>query len=168
MEGRYRIRPATDLDLVAVAGIERETFPDPWTEESFRSLLTHHAFVVVVNDGEIVGYVFGVGVEDIGEILNVAVADAHRRRGIGRALVSHALDALEHSGVRQVFLEVRESNTAAQALYRTMRFELVGRRRRYYRRPLEDALVLRWVSGEGERRRGNEEGGRGKGSGETV
>jgi ribosomal-protein-alanine N-acetyltransferase len=149
MDGRYRIRPATDRDLAEVVAIEQGAFSDPWSEESFRSLLTHHAFVVVVNDREIVGYVFGVGVEDVGEILNVAVAHAHRQRGIGRALVEHARHSLVRSGVRQVFLEVRESNAAAQALYRTLAFELVGRRRRYYQQPLEDALVLKWVKGRG-------------------
>ena len=164
MDGRYRIRPATDRDLAAVAAIERDTFPDPWPEESFRSLLSHHACVVVVDDREIVGYVFGVGVEDVGEILNVAVAPAHRRQGIGRALVQHALRELVRSGVRQVFLEVRESNAAAQSLYRALAFELVGRRRRYYRRPLEDALVLRWVRAK--REMGNGNGERGTGSGE--
>jgi ribosomal protein S18 acetylase RimI-like enzyme len=105
MDGRYRIRPATDRDLAEVVAIEQGAFSDPWSEESFRSLLTHHAFVVVVNDREIVGYVFGVGVEDVGEILNVAVAHAHRQRGIGRALVEHARHSLVRSGVRQVFLE---------------------------------------------------------------
>ena len=161
MDVRYRIRQATDRDVAAVVAIERDTFPDPWPEESFRSLLSHHASVVVVDGREIVGYVFGIGVEDVGEILNVAVAHEHRRQGIGRALVQHLLGELVQSGVRQVFLEVRESNAAAQSLYRALAFELVGRRRRYYRRPLEDALVLRWVGGKrdvrngsGERRRG--------------
>lgn len=144
MDGDFRIREATASDVAAIEAVERASFTDPWTEESFRTLLAHYAFVAVDAAERIAGYVFAVGVEDAGEILNVAVAGEHRQRGLGRRLVEHALQALERDGVVHVFLEVRESNEAARALYRRLGFVLVGRRRRYYRHPLEDALVLRW------------------------
>jgi ribosomal-protein-alanine N-acetyltransferase len=77
------------------------------------------------------------------EVADLAVAPAARRRGIGRALIDRLLSDLEREGVLAVFLEVRESNRAARALYESRAFHGVGRRRGYYRFPLEDALLLK-------------------------
>ena len=66
-----------------------------------------------------------------------------RRGGIGRALVQAVISALAARGVRQIYLEVRESNAGARAMYGALGFQEVGRRRGYYRRPAEDAIVLR-------------------------
>ena len=95
------------------------------------------------DEGGIVGYVIAQDAADEAEILNLAVAPARHRGGIGRALVERALATLARRGVRRVFLEVRESNSAARALYAALGFQEVGRRSRYYRRPVEDAIVLR-------------------------
>ena len=89
------------------------------------------------------GYVVALDAADEGEILNLAVAPSVRRTGLGRALVEDILDALGGRGVRQVYLEVRESNAPARALYAAHGFREVGRRKQYYRRPVEDAIVLR-------------------------
>ena len=89
------------------------------------------------------GYVVALDAADEGEILNLAVAPAGRRHGLGRALVQDILDTLAERGVRHVFLEVRESNAPARALYAAHGFKEVGRRKQYYRRPVEDAIVLR-------------------------
>src|SRR2546421_2461293 len=80
---------------------------------------------------------------DEGEILNLGVAPTHRRQGIGRALVERVLQELAGLGVRTVYLEVRASNTSARRLYESLGFGEVARRARYYRRPVEDAVVLR-------------------------
>jgi ribosomal-protein-alanine N-acetyltransferase len=100
-------------------------------------------FLVAEADDEIVGYSVGLPEVDEGEILNLAVAPAGRRHGVGRALVEHVLEALIARGARQVYLEVRESNAPARALYAGRGFKEVGRRTQYYRRPVEDAIVLR-------------------------
>jgi [ribosomal protein S18]-alanine N-acetyltransferase len=92
--------------------------------------------------GLVAGYVVAHHAADEGEILNLGVAAAHRRRGLGRALVEHMLAALGSRGVRTVYLEVRESNARARRLYEALGFGEVARRRRYYRRPVEDAVVL--------------------------
>jgi ribosomal-protein-alanine acetyltransferase len=76
------------------------------------------------------------------EILNLAVAQAWRRKGIGRELMSTALKEAAEKGVQEVFLEVRESNVAARAFYMKLRFTETGRRRGYYRNPVEDALLF--------------------------
>lgn len=94
-------------------------------------------------DDKIVGYVVALEGADVGDILNLAVAEGGRRRGLGRALVEAIVDRLTDRGVREVFLEVRESNAPARALYTAFGFKEVGRRKGYYRRPVEDAIVLR-------------------------
>ncbi len=102
------------------------------------------SFLVAEASGErIVGYVVALDAADEGEILNLAVAPAMRRTGLGRALVHEILEVLSDRGVRQVYLEVRESNAPARALYAAHGFKEVGRRKQYYRRPVEDAIVLR-------------------------
>ena len=123
-------------------------FADPWSTEDFRDCLTSDAHFLVVEasgsgGGAIAGYVVALDAADEGEILNLAVAPAGRRNGLGRTLVQHILEALTARGVRQVYLEVRESNAPARALYAAQGFKEVGRRTQYYRRPVEDAIVLR-------------------------
>lgn len=98
--------------------------------------------VVAGPTDQVVGYLFARHAADEGEILNLAVDPAHTRRGLGKALVRAAVGELRAAGVAQVFLEVRESNRAAQAFYHALGFRGVSRRVGYYRRPREDALVL--------------------------
>jgi ribosomal-protein-alanine N-acetyltransferase len=98
--------------------------------------------VAETDDGP-VGYIVARRVLDEGEILNLGVALPVRRRGVGRALVRRVLTTFVAAGVTAVFLEVRASNLPAQRLYEAFGFREVGRRRRYYQRPVEDAVVLR-------------------------
>jgi ribosomal-protein-alanine N-acetyltransferase len=94
---------------------------------------------------EPIGYIVGRMVLDEGEILNLGVAGSARRQGTAHALVRRLLETFTAAGVRRVFLEVRDSNLAAQRLYADFEFREVGRRRRYYRAPVEDAIVLQAV-----------------------
>jgi len=91
----------------------------------------------------VAGYLIGREAGGIGEVLNLAVAPEFRRRGMGEALLEAGLAAFRRSRVDEVFLEVRESNTSARALYTRYGFRPVGQRSAYYRNPKEDALVLR-------------------------
>jgi ribosomal-protein-alanine N-acetyltransferase len=126
-----------------VHAIEQRVFADPWSTQDFRDCVSFALFLVAEEQRQIAGYVVALDAADEGEILNLAVAEGGRRRGLGRALVEAMIAALSERGVRQVFLEVRESNAAARALYATFGFKDVGRRKAYYRRPVEDAIVLR-------------------------
>ena len=145
---RWLIRPAEPSDADAVATAERICFSDPWTLGSIRDLFrsaTNLGLVAVDSDrdGRIAGYLFARTIAGEGEILNLAVLPEGRRRGIGRRLLEVGLAELTDRGVVAVFLEVRQSNQAAQRLYRSVGFEIVGVRPDYYRSPREDALVLR-------------------------
>jgi ribosomal-protein-alanine N-acetyltransferase len=132
--------------LTAVQAIERVVFADPWPMDDFADCIQSDAvfLVAVASDPKaVLGYVVARAIADEGEILNLAVAPDGRRGGTGRALVTEALRVLGGRGVRDVFLEVRESNAGARALYAAHGFREVGRRPRYYRRPPEDAIILR-------------------------
>jgi len=91
-----------------------------------------------------VGYSVVFQVADEAELANIAVAASARRRGVAHALLGALLDRAGRDDVRSMFLEVRESNAAARALYERFGFTGMTRRRGYYRRPEEDALVLVW------------------------
>ena len=130
--------------MEAVAAIEREVFSDPWSTGDFVECLASGVpFLVAEARGVAIGYVIAHRAADEGEILNLGVTPARRGHGVGRALVERVLALLAASDVRAVYLEVRESNAVARRLYRSLGFAEVARRAGYYRRPVEDAVVLR-------------------------
>jgi len=145
MDAPYRIRSAVPADAAGLVAIERRAFSDPWSEASFREALTSPWSFGLVAEARRApaGYLIGREVAGTGEVLNLAVAPEFRRRGIGGALLDAGLAALRRRKVDEVFLEVRESNISAQALYVGHGFRPVGQRAAYYRNPREDALVLR-------------------------
>jgi ribosomal-protein-alanine N-acetyltransferase len=139
------LRPARHADIDAVLAIEQASFGDPWNRTAFIDLLDapRVAFLIADAGGAVRGYVVAWFVLDEGEIGNLAVAGEARRHGIGARLLDGAIGAVRKSDVDTLYLEVRDSNAAARALYASRGFVEVGRRREYYRRPKEDALVLR-------------------------
>jgi ribosomal-protein-alanine acetyltransferase len=145
MDATYRIRPATVADVPAIAAIERACFSDPWTAAGIAETIqygTARAYVAV-DSVRVVGYVMARISGEEAEILNLAVLPDDRRRGLARQLLTAGLAALVESKVADVYLEVRESNAGAIALYQGFGFRPVGLRSDYYRNPREDALVLR-------------------------
>ena len=145
MDAPYRIRSAVPADAAGLVAIERGAFSDPWSEASFREALTSPwSFGLLAETRRVAaGYLIGREVAGTGEVLNLVVAPEFRRRGIGGALLEAGLAALRRRKVDEVFLEVRESNISAQALYVGHGFRPVGQRAAYYRNPREDAVVLR-------------------------
>lgn len=140
-----RLRRLRPEDLPDVLRIERASFSVPWSETTFRNLFLHPDadLLAAERNGALVGYAILWTIADQAELGNVAVAPEARRQGVGERLVRAALAAARRRGAREIFLEVRESNVGAQALYRRCGFEVVGQRRRYYTHPTEDALVMR-------------------------
>lgn len=145
------VRPAARDDLTRVHEIERAAFSDPWSFQSFADLLANPRVLFAVAEresrqgepGGVVGYVVAWFVVDEAEVANVAVAPEARGQGVGARLLDEALDAARRKGSASVYLEVRDSNAPARALYASRGFVQIARRRRYYRRPVEDALVMR-------------------------
>jgi [ribosomal protein S18]-alanine N-acetyltransferase len=137
---------ATAADLPEVIALERVCYGDPWPASAFASLPENaRVFFTVARDvgRALSGYVVAWYVMDEGELANLAVAPAAREQGIGRALLDSMLDDARARGIAQIYLEVRESNSAARQLYASRGFEEVGKRKGYYRTPKEDALILR-------------------------
>ena len=139
------IRAAIESDLDTILRIERTVFSDPWSPESFAPEFAdpYTWFRVLELDGRVVGYVVARIVAQQGEIANIAVDPDHRGTGLGGHLLDAAILASEAALCEAVWLEVRVSNEPARRLYGSRGFEPIGRRRGYYRAPVEDALVLR-------------------------
>ncbi|MGQ0713282.1 MAG: ribosomal protein S18-alanine N-acetyltransferase [Gemmatimonadaceae bacterium] len=139
------IAGAVPSDIDAVATIEAAAFADPWSRQAFEAALRerHARFRVARSPEGVIGYVIAWFIMDEGEIANLAVAPSARRRGVAIALLDVVIDDARASGLSRLFLEVRESNAAARALYAARGFKPVARRTRYYRKPVEDAIVLR-------------------------
>lgn len=140
-----RIEEMRPEDLEAVLRVEVASFSEPWTREMFESELIPGVSLALVarsDVGTLFGYFCGSIVGDECHISNIAVDPRVRRRGVGRKLLLSALEVASQHGARTASLEVRASNRAAQSLYRTFGFTVVGRRRRYYTRPVEDAIIM--------------------------
>ena len=142
------IRPMHELDVPVIVAIERAAYQFPWSEGIFRDCLRVGYVCRVVDVG---GDPAGYGIMSVGageaHILNVCIRDEFRGRGFARRLLLYLLERARASGMREAFLEVRPSNTAAARLYHSMGFEQVGMRRGYYQATVgrEDAAVLRRV-----------------------
>lgn len=146
MPAAFTIRPASATDVDAIHSIEVASFADPWKRDGFRDLiLAGNATVVVAEIAAtgVVGFAVSYAAADEAEIANVAVSNSARRAGIGRALVDHVIAAALKGGAATVFLEVRDSNAAARALYIALGFAELARRTAYYSNPREDAVVMR-------------------------
>ena len=126
----------------AVAELERQNFSEPWPDIAVRGELTNKLalWLVALEDGEVVGYVGSQTVLQEADMMNIAVADSHRRRGIAKMLVEELIRQLD---AYQLTLEVRASNAPAISLYEALGFLQGGLRKNYYRKPKEDALILR-------------------------
>lgn len=136
-----------DKDLKDVCAIERISFPNPWHLNTFRGEIQNDLIsfpYVVVHSllKKVIAYVIYWQIEDEIQINNIAVHPDFRRMGIGEAVLRKILEKVRKGGARSVFLEVRPSNEAAQALYAKLGFKLIGIRKNYYFNPQEDALVL--------------------------
>ena len=132
--------------VASVAAIEKECFGrDAWSEKSVAGELTNTlALWLVAVEGECVaGYVGSQTVCNETDMMNVAVTAEFRRRGIGEQLVTALVEELKAIDSHCLTLEVRASNTPAQAMYEKLGFAEIGRRPRYYQNPKEDALILR-------------------------
>jgi len=145
--GGWHVRAMRPADLPGVVAIEGEAFTTPWSEETFRSLFDRPPWVLLVLEEEggasgIAGYAVLGCVMEQGELANIAVRSRDRGRGLGGLLLEQVVQEAVARGVRQLFLEVRMSNTAAAALYTAHGFQEIGVRKNYYEEPREHARVL--------------------------
>ena len=132
-------------DAQGIRALETEYFADPWSERDiFAAICTDGAmcYSAIDENGSVVAYVLARLIAPEAEIYRVAVRADKRRRGIGYRLLDYAIKSERGHGLESVFLEVRESNVPARNLYRSYGFREIGERRRYYRDPTENAIVM--------------------------
>lgn len=144
---KLSIRAGRIEDADSMAAIEALCFSDPWSAESFRQMMempVSHTLTVWDEEAEpmLVGYLLLLAIAPEVEIANIAVSPSFRRQGIGRALLEEGIARMRAEGCDRFFLEVREHNLSAQALYSGLGFAQVGRRKNYYQNPREDALLM--------------------------
>ena len=141
----YVLRRMRVDDVPQVMDIEKEVFPTPWPDFAYRDEITRnplsHCYVLLCQD-ELVGYGCYWLLVDEAHISTLAVALDNRRRGYGEAILLSMIHRALEKHAKIITLEVRESNIAAQAMYRKYGFRIVGRRQRYYADNKEDALIM--------------------------
>ena len=161
----FRLYMLAQEDAGDVAALEAATFSTPWTREQYEKILPVRrvvfeggeagacgslqdtatpVFGLRTQEGELIAYLcVGVqlGLHEM-EVYNIAVHTAYRRHGLASRLLASVLPLAYDAGIEQVFLEVREHNAPAIALYRRFGFEECGRRKAYYADSGEDALVM--------------------------
>ena len=133
--------------LDAVLAIEVQAYTFPWTRGNFIDSLAAGYLMRVLQaaDGEVLGYFVAMpGFEEM-HLLNITVAAAYEGRGHARAMLASLYELCEPYGASALWLEVRESNARARALYLREGFDEAGRRRDYYPAPQgrrEDAVLM--------------------------
>ncbi|MDE6618875.1 MAG: ribosomal protein S18-alanine N-acetyltransferase [Clostridiales bacterium] len=142
ISGTVTVRKAEHSDAHNIAAAEQAYIDCPWTENQIVEEISSGAvFLVAEANGEFCGYVSGEVTADECEISNIAVVEQYRRMGVGKTLLASLLNELTVRGVHSVFLLVRDGNVSATALYQSLGFTRVGRRKNYYKG--KDALIMR-------------------------
>jgi [ribosomal protein S18]-alanine N-acetyltransferase len=133
-------------DLNAIEVIERSAYPTPWSRSMFAGELAKPSSICLgaidADANHLVGYLIISRYVDAWHVMNLAVAESHRRRGIATRLMERLFDLTAGDGRRGYTLEVRVSNEAAIKLYESLGFKARGVRRGYYTDNREDALIM--------------------------
>jgi dihydroorotate dehydrogenase electron transfer subunit len=146
MNYEIAIREMAERDVDEVLAIEADSYPLPWNRDHFLDeLKSDHAFplVAIGPDERIIAYICPRYLLDEGHIYNIAVQRAFRKLGVGRLLLEKAIGICQEKGVVTLYLEVRNSNQSAIALYRKIGFVSTGTRSRYYENG-EDAILMEY------------------------
>ena len=137
--------PMRRRHLRSVLRIEAQVYPRPWSLSLFLSelaLRSTRVYMVARVDGVVVGYSGLMITGEDAHVTTIAVDPDWHRSKIGSRLLAQMVRAALERGARHLTLEVRTSNTAAQALYRKFGFHPAGVRKNYYAETNEDALVM--------------------------
>jgi len=145
LKDRAELGPMREHDLPEVLAIENAIYTHPWTRGNFAdSLRAGYDCCTWRLNAELIGYFVLMAAAGEAHLLNLSIAEAHQRRGHGTTLLHEAANLARARGAKNIFLEVRPSNRAAQGLYGRFGFRKVAVRRGYYpaRSGREDALVF--------------------------
>lgn len=141
------IREMNASDAWQVAEIEQSVFSEPWKEQDFIKATENgnYIYLVACNGEAVVGYAGCVIACDDADITNIAVQGRFRRMGIADKLLEVLERVAGERAVKNVFLEVRESNDGARSLYTSRGYVDIGMRKNFYREPDEDAVLMQKI-----------------------
>ncbi|MEQ1766376.1 MAG: ribosomal protein S18-alanine N-acetyltransferase [Methylotenera sp.] len=141
----YQFRPMRMEDLDTIMAIEQHIYPYPWTRGNFKDALNsgYSAWLLMHNEA-IIGYSLMMLVLDEAHLLNLSIAKAYQKQGLGRYLLEYMVEIAKNNQMANMFLEVRPSNLSAIALYENMGFNEMAIRRGYYpaANGREDAVLM--------------------------
>ncbi len=139
-----KIERLTESDLPAVAELEKQVFPDPWSLQSLKGTCRLDSTILLgaQEEGTLIGYLLARQLPPEGEILRIAVEAGHRRQGVAQELLEQLFAIGNDQGITRWLLEVRSGNQAARAFYEANGFRTDGFRKQYYENPAEDALLM--------------------------
>jgi [ribosomal protein S18]-alanine N-acetyltransferase len=135
-------------DIDQVLEVEHQSFTLPWSREAFFNELTvnqYAVYIVIEDNGKIVGYCGSWIVIDESHITNIAILPEYRGKKLGEALLCKMIEISISKGAIRMTLEVRVSNVVAISLYEKLGFQKGGIRKRYYTDNYEDAYIM-WVN----------------------
>lgn len=140
---RMELKQAEARDLATVARLEK-AFVFPLSEEELHKLAKNELFRILTwgNGNEIIGHCVLYRVCDEAEITSFAIREGLRGKGVGTEFLNALIQYIRKDGAKIAYLEVRESNLAARKLYQKCGFTEIGRRKRFYQKPVEDAIVM--------------------------
>ncbi|MCK4696144.1 MAG: ribosomal protein S18-alanine N-acetyltransferase [Candidatus Cloacimonetes bacterium] len=138
------IRKMNESDLINILEIEKEIFSNPWSEKMFlEEIKKHDAFILEdVTKKNISGYICGWELHDEYHITNLGVAKKFQRKGLASRLTKFLMEKKIKKGFKDFFLEVRKSNISALRFYKKFGFGIIGTRKNYYQKPVEDAIIM--------------------------
>lgn len=141
---KFTVLRAEKEHITGIARLEELCFAHPWTEKGLETLTGKDgvAFCAAAKNGQIVSYAGMVFSLDEGEITDIATHPDFRREGLARAVTEALFGFCAENGIKKIFLEVRESNIGAIALYTSLGFNAVGKRPNFYRTPTEAAITM--------------------------
>lgn len=142
---QYQFRPMQEADLDAIMEIESLIYSHPWSRGNFSdSLVSGYSAWVLLDGAKIIGYALMMMVLDEAHLLNLSVAKAYQKQGLGRMLLEHMIAIAKKHDAANMFLEVRPSNVSAIALYENIGFNEMAVRRGYYpaHNGREDAVLM--------------------------
>lgn len=138
------IRRMKESDIPEVARLEKEIFPDPWSEGAISETFEQEQTLLLVayEARKLIGYLILYFVLEEGEIARIAVIPECRRQGVGARMLLELEDLCEDNGITKLLLDVRESNETAISFYTSYGFVQDGVRRNFYSDPQEDGILM--------------------------
>ena len=148
MEHTWTISQMTEEDVAAVAALEAENFSRPWSYDAFFQTLSDENYIVMIakDRDALLGYCVLLCTGEEADITNVCTVPAARGKGVATEMLTALMEEGKSRGVAEFFLEVREGNVPARALYTKLGFEEIGLRKNYYEEPKEHAVLMKYVA----------------------